>query len=199
MSKIALSGNASGTGTLTIAAPGTNTDRTLTLPDATGTVVVSGATPELGGVYLGGSGSANLLDDYEEGLWTPVFSQSGATISYAQQVGFYTKIGRLVHVSGRVETLSWSGGSGAIIISGLPFSSITTSPTVDAHTASIGVTFGGWSSTNAPRTGFMASGATAIRLFTSDSSDSRSQMDTAVTSVGDGSVGLLFNLVYTTT
>lgn len=42
MSKIALSGNASGTGTLTISAPNTSTDRTLTLPDATGTVQVSG-------------------------------------------------------------------------------------------------------------------------------------------------------------
>ena len=38
MSKIALSGNASGTGTFTFAAPGTNTDRTLTLPDASGTL-----------------------------------------------------------------------------------------------------------------------------------------------------------------
>jgi hypothetical protein len=42
MSKIALSGNASGTGTLTIAAPNTNTDRTLNLPDAAGEVFVSG-------------------------------------------------------------------------------------------------------------------------------------------------------------
>ena len=42
MSKIALSGNASGTGTLTFAAPNTNTDRTLDLPDAAGTIQVSG-------------------------------------------------------------------------------------------------------------------------------------------------------------
>ena len=42
MSKIALSPNASGTGTLTIAAPNTSSDRTLTLPDAAGTVFVSG-------------------------------------------------------------------------------------------------------------------------------------------------------------
>jgi hypothetical protein len=41
MSKIALSGNASGTGTLTIAAPNTSTDRTLTLPDATGTILTT--------------------------------------------------------------------------------------------------------------------------------------------------------------
>jgi len=42
MSKIALTPNASGTGTLTIAAPNTSTDRTITLPDETGTVLTSG-------------------------------------------------------------------------------------------------------------------------------------------------------------
>jgi hypothetical protein len=42
MSQVALSGNASGTGTFTIASPNSNTDRTLSLPDATGTVQVSG-------------------------------------------------------------------------------------------------------------------------------------------------------------
>ena len=42
MSKISLSGNASGTGIFTIASPNGNTDRTLTLPDATGTMLVSG-------------------------------------------------------------------------------------------------------------------------------------------------------------
>ena len=41
MSKIALSGNASGTGTLTLSAPNTNTDRTLTLPDNSGTVLTT--------------------------------------------------------------------------------------------------------------------------------------------------------------
>lgn len=41
MSLVKVSGNASGTGTLTVAAPNTNTDRTLTLPDATGTLVSS--------------------------------------------------------------------------------------------------------------------------------------------------------------
>ena len=42
MSKVAIQGNASGSGVLTIAAPNTDTDRTLTLPDAAGTVFVSG-------------------------------------------------------------------------------------------------------------------------------------------------------------
>ena len=43
MSLIAMAGGATGTGTVTLLAPITNTDRTLTLPDATGTVQVSGA------------------------------------------------------------------------------------------------------------------------------------------------------------
>jgi hypothetical protein len=42
LSKITLSGNASGTGTFTIASPNSNTDRTLNLPDAAGTIQVSG-------------------------------------------------------------------------------------------------------------------------------------------------------------
>ena len=39
MSKVKIEGNASGTGTLTIAAPNTNTDRTFNLPDEDGTVL----------------------------------------------------------------------------------------------------------------------------------------------------------------
>jgi hypothetical protein len=42
MSKVSITGNASGTGTFTIAAPNSNTDRTLTLPDEAGTVLTSG-------------------------------------------------------------------------------------------------------------------------------------------------------------
>jgi hypothetical protein len=42
MSKITLTGNVSGTGTFTIASPNSNNDRTLTMPDAAGTIQVSG-------------------------------------------------------------------------------------------------------------------------------------------------------------
>jgi len=41
MSKVSITGNASGTGTFTIAAPNSNTDRTLTLPDEAGTILTS--------------------------------------------------------------------------------------------------------------------------------------------------------------
>ena len=44
MSKIALTPNASGTGTFTLAAPNSNTSRTITLPDEAGEVLVNTAT-----------------------------------------------------------------------------------------------------------------------------------------------------------
>ena len=42
MSNLSMQGGATGTGTVTLLAPSTSTNRTLTLPDATGTVLVSG-------------------------------------------------------------------------------------------------------------------------------------------------------------
>ena len=44
MSKVKIEGNASGTGTLTISAPNTNTDRSLTLPDTAGEFVTADAS-----------------------------------------------------------------------------------------------------------------------------------------------------------
>ena len=52
MSNVKIKGNASGTGSLTIEAPNTNTDRTLTLPDSTGTLVHSDAS---GNVVVNGT------------------------------------------------------------------------------------------------------------------------------------------------
>jgi hypothetical protein len=44
MSLVKIQGNASGTGEFTIAAPNSNTNRTLTLPDNTGTIITTGTT-----------------------------------------------------------------------------------------------------------------------------------------------------------
>ena len=44
MSKVKIQGNAGGTGLFTVAAPATNTDRTLTLPDETGNIITTGSS-----------------------------------------------------------------------------------------------------------------------------------------------------------
>ena len=77
-----------------------------------------------GGVYLGGTGAANHLDDYEEGTWTPAIeggSSNPTSITYTYQVGQYTKIGRQVTVHFRIQTSAGSGGSGTFKISNIPF------------------------------------------------------------------------------
>ena len=48
MSKIALNGNALGSGTFTLASPNSNSDRTLTLPDSAGTLTTSEAVTAAG-------------------------------------------------------------------------------------------------------------------------------------------------------
>ena len=73
-----------------------------------------------GGVYLGGSGSANLLDDYEEGTWTPALEQTTGIVHDVQS-GVYTKAGRLVTVSFVVGTSSANSSINAILINGLPY------------------------------------------------------------------------------
>ena len=82
------------------------------------------------GIYLGvtSATAANKLDDYEEGTWTPSwsFETSGSAVSTAY-FGNYTKIGRIVHVSGGLLTSSISSPTGNAIIVTLPFQATTES------------------------------------------------------------------------
>ena len=58
MSKVKIQGNASGTGVVTLTAPNTNTDRTITLPDDTQTLIGTNASGNVGI----GAAPAYLLD-----------------------------------------------------------------------------------------------------------------------------------------
>ena len=80
-----------------------------------------------GGVYLGGTGSANKLDDYEEGTWTPTFRSgfSGAP-TFNTRGARYTKIGRMVYCDFYIQ-VTGTGSSGQLQIEGLPFSSTSNS------------------------------------------------------------------------
>jgi hypothetical protein len=82
-----------------------------------------------GGVYLGGTGSANKLDDYEEGTWTPELA--GSTTAGTQTYfgvytnGRYRKVGSLVVVSGQVNLLAFDGSTaGDLHITNLPFTPV---------------------------------------------------------------------------
>ena len=62
---------------------------------------------------------ANVLDDYEEGTWTPA-DGSGAALSFSSVEGYYVKVGQLVTVGATFTFPSTADGT-AITISGLPF------------------------------------------------------------------------------
>ena len=80
-----------------------------------------------GGVALGGTGTANTLDDYEEGTFTPAWTSGMSTISYSTQLGKYTKIGNKVYLAIQIVTTAASATSGRMKLGGLPFTAQSTS------------------------------------------------------------------------
>jgi len=78
-----------------------------------------------GGVYLGGTGSANKLTDYEEGTFTPAadFQNTSPSSGATTGSGRYTKIGRMCHVEINLANINVTGAIGDLQITGLPFNS----------------------------------------------------------------------------
>jgi hypothetical protein len=112
-----------------------------------------------GGVYLGGTGAANLLDDYEEGTWTPVIAGGTCT----NMTGKYTKVGNQVTVILAVVNGNLAGTSGNVI-TGLPFTSTTRS-------TSGAVAFYNIFSVDDP-VGYLGAGVTSINFIQNTASSS---------------------------
>jgi len=68
--------------------------------------------------------TSELLDDYEEGTFTPTFTAGTVSGGYTRQVGEYTKVGRLVTFTLTIDgDGNLQGAAQAIEIGGLPFTS----------------------------------------------------------------------------
>jgi hypothetical protein len=69
------------------------------------------------------SSDPNTLDDYEEGTFDAIIEFNGASagVTYSERQCSYTKIGRLVHVSGFIILTSKGSSTGDATIAGLPF------------------------------------------------------------------------------
>jgi cytoskeletal protein CcmA (bactofilin family) len=72
-----------------------------------------------GNIYLGGTGSANALDDYEEGTFTPTAGTDYG--SFTNEAGYYVKTGQIVHVYAFFSHSGASTTANNRIIGGLPF------------------------------------------------------------------------------
>ena len=73
-----------------------------------------------------GTGTSELFDDYEEGTWTPLISDGTNNATNVAQTGAsYTKVGRLVTLTGTIGTSSLGSVAGNIRLTGLPFATPT--------------------------------------------------------------------------
>ena len=74
--------------------------------------------------------TSEVLDDYEEGTWTPTLAYSGSgSATLSEALGFYTKIGRMVHVIITVTVSAQGSGSGNVNLGGLPYTTSSTTGT----------------------------------------------------------------------
>lgn len=94
MSKIALAGNASGTGTITLESPNTNTDFTINLPAASGTLVTTGGTVTFGAGTAAAPSITNTTDT-NTGIYFPAADTLGVTTNGTEALR--------VNPSGQVE------------------------------------------------------------------------------------------------
>ena len=122
-------------GNLVIGTSGKGIDFSAATPDGTGTT------------------GSEVLDDYEEGTWTPTlgFSTAGdLSVAYSVQEGSYTKIGNLVEVHFEVitSTFTHTTAAGQFFVAGLPFTAGDDSGTT--------VDMRGWTKANYTSTGLQA-------------------------------------------
>ena len=84
-----------------------------------GTGIDFSATSDTGGM------TSELLDDYEEGTFTPSLKFGGANVGLvaSTSAGKYTKIGRMVHYFIQITLTSKGSSSGTAIIEDMPLSS----------------------------------------------------------------------------
>jgi hypothetical protein len=136
-----------------------------------------------GGVYLGGTGAANKLDDYEEGTWTP--TAVGGVTSFTIIAATYTKVGRNVSIA--VYLTGPSGKSANMLqIGGLPFT-----PKIENYN------IGAMDGTGSGRQGFARtnhSSTTINSYYTNSTSGVRQNLNG-----NDVGGHILFGLTYQTT
>jgi hypothetical protein len=130
------------------------------VPTTTGSYDLGGSVEKFkdlylsGGVYLGGTGSANLLDDYEEGTWTPTISSGTVTAENA----WYVKVGTLITISAKFSGFSDTSSGTSVTVGGVPFTTKASD-----HTAQ-GSMIADYLS-NGPYFPYISSNATTIRFY----------------------------------
>ena len=177
---LTVGGNATVTGTSTL----------------TGNVTATGLITASAGVAVGGTGSANTLDDYEEGTATVTLNGgSGHPSTRLTTTAYYTKIGSTVHINFEFNNVSTTSYSGYISVFGLPFAASSPSGTVTRQVCGeFGIYNMGTFSGDGGIWGRLNEGGTEIILWNNRSNNTWEQ----VTHSAGNSRYLMANLTYRT-
>ena len=74
----------------------------------------------------GGTSGATILEDYEEGTFTPVWNGSNGGSGAINGDGWYTKVGNLIHVEFRITNANGGGfDTGYIKVTGMPYTAVS--------------------------------------------------------------------------
>ena len=151
-----------------------------------------------------GTGTSELLADYEEGTWSPTLeAENGSfgTITYnALNGGRYTKIGNVVHIQALLYTDSVAVGTASLElrIAGLPFTAVASSGTTQNGFSSVSVSQSASWVVNHPSAALVRANSTQVGLFYRLTANGASDV-TTVSDVTTGSTGNLLRLAGTYT
>lgn len=137
--------------------------------------------------FNGDTAAANALDDYEEGTFTPTFTNAGS-MTYTSQVGVYTKIGNAVMCDIEIDVNALGSASGSLEVAGLPFTSAS-----NAKGTTSAIYGPSWSSTAANMAGVVAASGTTISMI-KDNGDSGGITAIQHSDLGTGTIR--FSLTY---
>jgi len=141
-----------------------------------------------------GTGTSELLDDYEEGTWTPVVADasSGGNTASGTFYGHYTKVGNLVTITGSLRDINTSGMTtgNPIYVQGLPYtcSSLTGTVIFTGSVQATTLSFSGFVS------GSVADGTSYLRFF--DTSSGGGFSTVPLSAITSGTTDIYFTTTY---
>lgn len=121
----------------------------------------------------GGASDTSGLSDYADGTWSP--SLSNATVTYTAQEGTYVKIGKLVHVQGKITISNISNQTGAIAVIG----GLTYTPGTSPNSSGSVSSSNNFTGTNVKGPVVCGTTSAGIRLFYLDSSNELANIRTS--------------------
>jgi len=109
--------------------------------------------------------AANVLDDYEEGTWTPVIGGGFTSVNINYVKASYTKVGEAVHIFLSMRFNGTNAGAN-FVITGLPFTSQTANNGYGNGTGSIGYSTLSTYLNNTIDTCYIGQNGTSIQFYT---------------------------------